>query len=559
MYYFKTLFTIILFLGLVHCGPTKTNKNNGTSEPNELSYCSTTSSHSSPITITGSADFEIRVASAGGLGSPDPTTIVAKAVEIAIKDSSGSIIQCAETDISGNFSFQVPNDSATYTVEVRSRSNNSRVKASILKSPSDKVPYTITKTFVANGSKDIGTLTAPADGTTTGGAFNILDQIYQANEYLRDEVNSTTCSGKPCSAFSVAPKVQVFWTPGENPGQYFGFPDNPLSFYVPEDDELYILGGLYGDMDSSDTDHFDNSVILHEYGHFLEDQLAKTDSPGGPHNGNSIIDPRLAWGEGWANFFQAAVSGIPVYTDTWGNADGVTGIYFNRSLETGSAGEDLPSTLGEGNFREFSITRLLWDYIDTNDDGSDSISIEFAELWSVFTGSTGFPSTTHNFRNIGLFHELHTTIPPAETLTGVLNGENHRPNRNDYGLKLTKTAGTCTQFQIDGPSGSRSWDSSNQFSHNDFYEYTHTGGSVTLTLTYTNSSSTNNLDLYLLKPGYYFGLEDSYVQDKAIRLNDGGSESVTLPAGTYLINVHAQYGNTTKTYHLDVNGEWLCP
>ena len=63
---------------------------------------------------------------------------------------------------------------------------------------------------------------------------------------------------------------------------------------------------------------FDNDVIIHEYAHFLESTLARTDSFGGPHNGTQPIDPRLAWSEGFANFFQAAVQETADYRDSHG-------------------------------------------------------------------------------------------------------------------------------------------------------------------------------------------------------------------------------------------------
>lgn len=95
-------------------------------------------------------------------------------------------------------------------------------------------------------------------------------------------------------------------------------PDSPLSFYKPGERKLFILGGSNGNVDTADTDHFDNSIILHEYGHFLEDVYGKTDSPGGYHNGSSIIDPRLAWSEGFTNSFQGAALGKNFYLDTAG-------------------------------------------------------------------------------------------------------------------------------------------------------------------------------------------------------------------------------------------------
>ena len=141
--------------------------------------------------------------------------------------------------------------------------------------------------------------------------------------------------------------------------------------------ELYLLGGENGDVDFSDTDHFDNSVIIHEYGHFIEDIFGAPNSPGGSHNGNSVIDPRLAWSEGWADFFQAAVTGQPYYRDTKGNVNcsetdptSCTGVLFDESIDVPT--DDRPILLGEGNFHEFSVSRTLWQALSIGSAGAST-------------------------------------------------------------------------------------------------------------------------------------------------------------------------------------------
>src|SRR6185295_15313242 len=104
------------------------------------------------------------------------------------------------------------------------------------------------------------------------------------------------------------------------------------------------------DTDNSDTDHFDNSVIIHEYGHFLEDNMFNSDSPGGSHNGDKVIDPRLAWSEGWGNFIQGAVRNVARYTDSLGNDDGTTRLIYDADMENAQIGNDTPNANGEGNF-----------------------------------------------------------------------------------------------------------------------------------------------------------------------------------------------------------------
>ncbi|HMN67446.1 MAG TPA: hypothetical protein PKC28_02810, partial [Bdellovibrionales bacterium] len=274
----------------------------------------------------------------------------------------------------GTFSVTLPRGAASYTLYVTSRSYNQYLQASVLNQPEIKAFYAIGTTVSAAASAAIGTLTATANGDTVAGAFNILDQLYEANEYIRGQVSNCSATYSGCLDVNFVgrlPKVEAYWRLGFNPNSYYGADDSGVSFYIPGypnagKGRLFILGGINGDTASSDTDHFDNSVIVHEYGHFLEDSISKSDSPGGSHNGNKIIDPRLAWSEGWGNFLQAAVRGQATYQDSIGNVDGDTELAFDVNLETATLGSDRPAHPGEGNFREFAISRMLWDAIDTN-------------------------------------------------------------------------------------------------------------------------------------------------------------------------------------------------
>lgn len=67
------------------------------------------------------------------------------------------------------------------------------------------------------------------------------------------------------------------------------------SHFAPDDNQLYILG-----KDGVDTDEFDTHVIAHEWGHFYQANISRSDSTGGRHGPGDVLDPRLAFGEGWA-------------------------------------------------------------------------------------------------------------------------------------------------------------------------------------------------------------------------------------------------------------------
>jgi len=346
--------------------------------------------------------------------SPNPIRFA----EVSVRDSAQNIVQCAETDAQGNFSFQLPQASGNYTVGVSPRANNANLQAYVLQDPTSNQTYFVNAPVATTSSVSNIKLIAPATGSLEGGAFNILDQLLRANIFLRNFTSAAQGCGASlypdCAAFSVGPMVSVYWKKGFNPGTYRGFdPNSGISYYIAGKSELYIMGGVNGDVDYSDTDHFDNSIIIHEYGHFMEDHYGHSDSPGGSHNAHSQLDPRLAWSEGWADFFQAAVTGEPVYRDTYGNIDGTAGYYFNEDIEDlTSSSLDRPGTSpsGEGNYHELSITRVLWDAIDPHpvtaasaSPVDENVQGSFAEIWSAFSGPTsGFHSTNVHFRSAGV-------------------------------------------------------------------------------------------------------------------------------------------------------------
>jgi hypothetical protein len=65
-----------------------------------------------------------------------------------------------------------------------------------------------------------------------------------------------------------------------------------------------------------DTDEFDETVIAHEFGHFVTYRFSRSDSIGGDHSLLDYEDPRLAFDEGWATAFASLVLNTPIYRDS---------------------------------------------------------------------------------------------------------------------------------------------------------------------------------------------------------------------------------------------------
>lgn len=581
----RTLGLAAIFLLVTGCSGGSSNDSGSNIIKKPIrAYCTETHSYASqsPITVSGTARFEFRV-NGNGLVTTNPEPI--KFAEVRVSDMAGNIAQCAETDVNGTFSLALPGNGAAYLVEVLSRSHNAQSKAYILDNPNNNTEYSLSQTIIANGNQSLSFL-ARAKDDLKGGAFNILEQLYKAQKYLRETTLNCDQIGAPtyfpdCRPFTEAPVVHVYWTPGLSPGVYFGSADG-VSFYLSGTNQMYILGGIGGDTSNTDMDHFDNSVIIHEYAHFIEDNYGRPDSPGGSHNGNSVIDPRLAWGEGWANFFQAAVLGTSNYRDTYGhiectgsNPQGLPnchGVHFDEPLDPAplTSYRDIPTASGEGNFREFSIARLLFDVAKSI--GGTS---QFSELWTILRGpSNGFRAIADRFKSIGRFHVIQRAIstPPGTDWSPLRTAEMHTGDLSNYATPFISCSDPAQYWQAmsirKDSRDNGSFATSDQLRNNDFFVYHHPGGSFTASMNWSGSDQVD-LDLYLYREGYSFGYEPSMAaKSDGAAVGTSGSESITLPSlssGYYMINIMAYTGIYETSaprntfYRLMINGSNTCP
>lgn len=620
--------SIIAILALSACSPPAATKVTGScadrvavnySGPSERSYCTTISTYPGGTTVSGTATYTARNVTSNGLSGT--TTRPIRFAELEILDASGKRVQCGETAADGTFTnLQVPMGTDALTVRVNSRANNvNELRASVLNCPEENGVYAVEGTFTPSGPQTVN-LNAAHDGEVLGGAFNILDQLYDSNEFLRNRVGN--CGGAPaaeCTPVTTsAPKVKAYWEKGFNPNNYFGS-SSPVSFYIPGASRLFILGGEGGDFDNEDTDHFDNSVVIHEYGHFLEDIYTVTNSPGGAHSGNKVIDPRLAWSEGWGDFIQGAVRNDPTYYDTVGSgaasATIPTSTTFAIPMERGTvayntycvganpstSGCDKEQTAGEGNFREFSVARILWDIADggtgNSDSNLDGTSNEFIKVWKAMTASDAFKNSSEEFRSVGGVHEFAEDILMSGTWAALRSTHMHGQTE-DYAnyVEADASCGTGYLYTMDPEtygSDNGSFATSNLAVNNDFHFYIHSGGTLNLKLFYKTQDTgaagyttekESDLDLFLYNADARYGnatdmklISQNYF-DFDRDTEETEQQSKSLPAGKYLINVKTYTGeNTSGTtigdyapdemidagsalqYKLTINGVPVCP
>ncbi|MCH8071513.1 MAG: hypothetical protein IIA09_06170, partial [Proteobacteria bacterium] len=123
-------------------------------------------------------------------------------------------------------------------------------------------------------------------------------------------------------------------------------------------------------------------VIVHEWGHYFEDNFSRSDSIGGAHGVGDLLDMRVAFGEGFATALSGMALNNRIYCDTKWFAGKLSG--FEIDIESEFAGTP-------GWFNEISVMKLIYDLWDTNADiAADDSSIGFAPIYDVMTG----PQTT---------------------------------------------------------------------------------------------------------------------------------------------------------------------
>ncbi|MFH1533183.1 MAG: hypothetical protein ABIK09_20850 [Pseudomonadota bacterium] len=184
----------------------------------------------------------------------------------------------------------------------------------------------------ATAAAEVMEIAVHASAEGAGAAFNLFDDVFTTVRLLADR-------------YGPVEGLDVVWTPG------VGHPCG--SCYLPLAHTILVGGS------EADPDQWDDSVVLHELGHWFEAQLASTTNPGGPHDG-SRTEPDQAWSEGFASFFGQALLADPVYVDSFG--DGTWSMDLERMGGDHAWGTE-DGTLAAP-VSENLVAAVLWDFFD---------------------------------------------------------------------------------------------------------------------------------------------------------------------------------------------------
>ena len=200
------------------------------------------------------------------------------------------------------------------------------------------------------------------DEARSAAPFAILDTVYMAAQAF--------AAIDPNIAF---PALELRWSAqnrtiiGDKAEGQIG-----TSAYFPDakSGAIYLLGE-----DGRDTDEYDPHVIIHEWGHYFEHQMSRTDSIGGLHSLNDRLDARVAYSEGWSNALSALITGDPIYRDSSGSSQRYG---FSYNLETRHISNP-------GWFSEASIGSIIYDIFDSAPDASDNVIAGLKPVYKVMS------------------------------------------------------------------------------------------------------------------------------------------------------------------------------
>ncbi len=350
----------------------------------------------------------------------------APAFVVEALDAHDTVIATTETDDAGAFRLPIASGQDA-RIRVVSRTTHLRNDIRVVSDAGTERPYELsTQRFRVAGGERFS-FQADVGGVETAGAFNILAQFVRYLTHIDQAFH------RPL------PPLFAFWRRGNNRT----LPQGNITAFLGEYHRhantfaLQIQGGdPAGREDASDSDQFDDPVILHEFSHFVVHTLAGHFSIGGIHQNGELHFPGQALDEGAATALGNAVLGQPRYWDTAGLAPAGQ-ILVDENVENMT----LPDRgIGSQN----SAQVLLWDLMDgaenLPDEDHDGVAIGLSGALRIYASFHDDPVA---------FPGIHTIIERAVDLRLITAAQATRLTRTptDHGFAYPLPA--AQQWPVD--------------------------------------------------------------------------------------------------------------
>jgi hypothetical protein len=331
--------------------------------------------------VTGVVRYEDRPLVAKGLGPHTPTPARGIAVAV-VNDSDRAALAVAATDDAGGYTlrYDAPDGASVHVLAIAQSVAPGR-PARVVRADGTLHGFP-GASFTGEQADGADVLVTESSGAAE--AFNILDVTANALDELRADLGLT----------DVRP-VDFIWYKGKD----------ATSNTV---DNVIALQGRF-----DDDDGYDDSVIAHELGHYVEDSYGRTDNPGLQHFLNQPELPTLAWSEGWASYYSSVVRKTPVYFDS--NALGGFGFNIDKDVTT-FTGRSMTDGISEN-----TVSEILWDLGDDGTGDDDPVPGPHRTVVVVEPNYLAGLTTDRGFNGVDLvdFLDGYLVLNGASTCAGL--------------------------------------------------------------------------------------------------------------------------------------------
>lgn len=426
----------------------------------------------SAITISGTATYESVPAvttptNSGALNYAAASYKPIRGATAQLLDGAGNVLATTVTGAQGQYTF---NTTSGQPLRVRVRAElldtdptNGAWNFKVLDNTASEALYVLdSAAFTPAASETRNLLAASGWGGSSyatiraAAPFAILDVTYQALQKVLSAAPSANL-----------PALKLFWSKNNVPSDG----DRTLgqigtSFYTFSNGThaLYLLGA-----ENDDTDEYDDHVVAHEFGHYLQRAVSADDSLGGSHSGGDQLDMRVAFSEGWGNGWSGIALANPRYTDATGSQQ-AGGFAFNVSSAP---------TSNQGWYSESTAQYLVW-----------SLNADTAIGFSPIYKALGTLKTSTTFTSLYSFGAaVKAAGASAATVDSLWQGQSIFGTADAYGSGETNNGSIVTlpvyrahtgtqQYCVNSSAGTY-----NKLGNQVFVRFTTTAGNHTLSLT----------------------------------------------------------------------------
>ncbi len=388
---------------------------------------SSASSQVDSITITGKITYDFVPHATRGLNYAATTSNPARGVQVELVDERNAVLASTTTDAEGYYQLNTP----------RNNPVKIRAKAQMLSSQSPRWNFRVT------------------DNTNNDGIYAISGSLLPANEEnnIRDLHAASGWTGygytemRAAAPFAILDTIYAGVNRVHSSGNLVDFPPLNLRWSKKNkaadgelvlgeigttffwSDAIYILGD-----ENNDTDEYDRHVLLHEWAHYVEEKLSRSDNIGGDHSFDDKLDMRVAMSEGFANAFSALIIDDAGYRDSSGQLQG-GGFSYDVSRKNNTV---------KGWYSEASIQSVIFNISRIAENKS------LQTLGDIIRVITASDYVDHNgFISIYLFADrLRKTLPEYINPLDNLLIEQGIAIADEYGLGETNTGEFATAIPL---------------------------------------------------------------------------------------------------------------